>query len=186
MGRPREITPDDWIKVETMATCFCPLSEIAEAIKFNVKYLAKQIKKKYEIESQEFLTLKQGSGRANFRFKMYQMACDGKHPIVSIFCAKNWLGMIDEKTPPKPPDNSDVTTKFLTSLTTILNKITDKSSNLPKLEAENKAIEDAIYTEVPTDNNVPTSIPNNIIQLPTKHSIIEHSSIIEQDNNIVR
>lgn len=176
----------DWVRVEVLAEKFSPISEIAESIKVSQKVLAKRIEQRYNMTAQDFLDFKQGSGKSKFRESLYNMACDGKHPIVSIFCAKNWLGMMDEKTPPKPPDNSQITNKFLTSLTTILNKLTDKTTKLPELEVENKVVEDAIYTDITPDNNVLTNQPNNIIHLPIKHNIIEHSSTVEQDNNIVR
>jgi hypothetical protein len=177
-----------WARVEIYARCMNPLNAIADAVGINYHKLEREIKAKFNMEPKEWLESKRNKGRADFRVRLYEMALDGKHPILDIFLSKqpDWLGMVDEKSVQRLPDNSAATNKFLSSLTGILTKLSDKSNKIQDLEAENKAIEDAIYTELQPDNNVPTNTSNNIIQLPTNHHIIEHSSIIEQDNNDVR
>lgn len=177
-----------WARVEIYARCMNPLNAIADAIGINYHKLEREIKTKFNMEPKEWLESKRNKGRADFRVRLYEMAMDGKHPILDIFLSKqpDWLGMVDEKSVQRLPDNSAATNKFLSSLTGILTKLSDKSNKIQDLEQQNKTIEDAIYTELQPDNTVSIPLPTNIIHLPIKHTIIEHILPTKTDNNVTQ
>lgn len=174
-----KLSEELWTKAETMAAFQCTFGEIAQALSLNYHKFEKAIKKKYHLTRQEWIEKYSLSGRAKFRANLFAMANDGKHPIVSIFCAKNWLGMMDEKSVKKPPEIDDKSQRALTAISNILTKIADKSSmstnNMLKLEKENQKIEETIFTEVEQESieqsGLNTIDPNDNEQSNTDNDI---------------
>ena len=165
-GRARSSLPDEtWGIIEGMALCQSPITEIANTIKVHVTTLQRLIKDKYEVEdANEYIESIASSGKQSFRQRMYEMACDGKHPIVSIFAAKNWLGMKDERSRdlPDAPDTSKAQ-KLLEGISTVLAQISTSPTNLKALENKNRKIEieeskqiqNAEFTEVTLKSHLP-------------------------------
>lgn len=159
-GRPRTDLPEEtWGIIEGMALCQSPITEIANTIKVHVTTLQRLIQDKYNVkEASEYIESVASRGKQTFRQRMYEMACDGKHPIVSIFAAKNWLGMKDERSRdlPDTPDTSKAQ-KLLEGISTVLAQIssTTHTRKLEQLETKNRKIEkieEAQFVELPPQN----------------------------------
>jgi hypothetical protein len=155
----KPLDPETWARIETLAYCQCPLSEISSVLNINPDRLGNQIRTAYHLEPEEFLKKYADAGKAKFRANLFNKASSCENPILSIFCAKNWLGMIDEKTVKKPDDPNN--NKNLLEFMGILKSIATKPANTPIITTRETI---AVITDTPTI--LPVDIPTNLIPLP--------------------
>lgn len=188
-GRPRVVVPDEiWGKIDTLAAFQCPFTEIAETVGYKYTDLERIIRLKYNLSVSEYLDQKKQAGKARFRSKLFEMACDGKHPIVSIFCAKNWLGMMDEKTINRKELESPESKQALTHIATLLKRaIESKQSTNTRFNGTN--IQDAEI--IPPNTQDTPSLPDKSLSLsstaqPDNNDTIEDNNIVLPDNNVVQ
>ena len=151
-GAKYKLTDDMWGRIDVYARCMNSLASISSATNIPIHKLEKEICDKYHLSPAEFLESRRNATRADFRVRLYQMATDGKHPILAIFLAKqpDWLGMIDEKSKPVSPETQAERNKTLTTISGILDKILNHNLNQNKLEIlerQNRKIEEAQFTE---------------------------------------
>lgn len=180
-----KLSEEAWTKAETMAAFQCTFGEIAQALNLNYHKFEKAIKRKYGLTRQEWIDKYSLSGKAKFRANLFAMANDGKHPIVSIFCAKNWLGMMDEKSTKKPPEIDDKSQRALTAISNILTKIADKSSistnKLLDLEKQNKKIEETTFTEIKQESS--ECIKNDTIDTKKNADSNIENCVVDENKN---
>lgn len=158
-----DLTELEWGEVEGLAKVQCTLYEIAGRMEISDFHLLERlIHQRYGVEAKEWIESKRNEGRASFRANLFNMACDGKHPIVSIFCAKNWLGMIDERSIKTDENKDDVkTNKALTVISSLLDRISNapgiNQRDVTRIEDRNRRVEEAEYNLL--NSSTPVAIP---------------------------
>jgi len=94
-GRPA--TPINWELVEEMAEAHCTGAAIARALKINPRSLTSGIRRKYNIDTTDYLHERQEFGDSNIKVIMYRKALKGDTTML-IWYSKNVLGWSDKST----------------------------------------------------------------------------------------
>lgn len=164
-GRPRvKLSDKEWNMIEEMAGHHCTLTEIMGVMKLGQRTFERLITDHYALSVDEFFEKYQQAGKAHLRSAVYRMACDGKHPVVTIFCAINWLGMQDTRTIIKKDEskNNAQSTELLGLIKDTLQKISSKPT--PGLIPVNRTEQD---------------LSKSFVQLNTVHKAKDYDDIEE-------
>ena len=90
-GRPK--IDIDWKRFESYCAMQCTLREIADYLDCSERTLEDKVKAHYNLRFCDVFKRKRQVGLMSLRSNLFKLS--GKHPVMAIFLAKNWLGMKD-------------------------------------------------------------------------------------------
>lgn len=92
MGKPQLVI--DWVKVEKLASIYCPVSDIAGIMGVSYNGLARGCKRKFKKTIEDWAHEKRGNTRAAVRNRQIQLALAGDKTML-IWLGKQMLGQSD-------------------------------------------------------------------------------------------
>ena len=91
MARPK--INIDWKRFESYCAVQCTLQEIADYFDCSQMTIERKVKEHYNCCFVDVFKRKRQVGLMSLRANLFKLS--GKHPVMAIFLAKNWLGMKD-------------------------------------------------------------------------------------------
>lgn len=101
-GRPETII--NWKEFEAQCALQCTEIEIADYFNCSVNTILRKVKEHYQCCFVDIFRRKRQKGLMSLRANLFKLS--GKQGNVTIFCAKNWLGMSDKMEIANPPGES--------------------------------------------------------------------------------
>jgi len=118
MGRPKiEI---DWKVFDSYCALQCTLREIAHVLGCSEDTIERRVRETHDMSFAEYFNRKRVVGLISFRRSGWELA--KRNPAVWIFCAKNWLGMVDKQEVVNSGNVRDVTKLTDEEIEEIINK----------------------------------------------------------------
>jgi IS30 family transposase len=107
----KELTLEEWEKVDKFLMCHCSVTQAARAIGISDDTLRRRIKEKFDILPKDYKKLKASEGKSNLKVKQYEMAMEGDKAM-AIWLGKQWLKQSDKSEVKQDNKNSIVNVRL--------------------------------------------------------------------------